>query len=147
MSGAWPTRDPATVAPGDPLPTVVRTPDRLAILLWCIAYWAPHRIHSDAEWARSEHYGDVVVNGPLINEYVLSSLAQWSGDPTCLRRFRVRQHATAVAGDTLTARSSVRRVGPDDGDGVRRVEVGFEVTKQDATVVASGEATLALPVH
>jgi hydroxyacyl-ACP dehydratase HTD2-like protein with hotdog domain len=146
MSAGRPTRDPATVTPGDPLPTVVRTPDRLAILLWCIAYWAPHRIHSDAEWARGEHYGDVVVNGPLINEYVVASLAEWSGDPTCLRRFRVRQQATAVAGDTLTARTSVRRVEPDDGDGVRRVVCGFDVTKQYGTLIASGEATLALPV-
>ena len=146
MSAGRPTRDPATVAPGDALPTVVRTPDRLTILLWCIAYWAPHRIHSDVEWARREQYGDVVVNGPLINEYVVFSLAQWSGDPTCLRRFRVRQHATAVAGDTLSARSSVRRVGPDDGDGVRRVDCAFEVTRPDGTLIASGEATMALPV-
>ena len=58
----------------------------------------------------------------------------------------MRQHATAVAGDTLTARTSVRQVGPDDGDGVRRVVCGFDVTKQDGTLIASGEATLALPV-
>jgi hydroxyacyl-ACP dehydratase HTD2-like protein with hotdog domain len=146
MSAARRTRDPDSVQVGDELPAVVRTPDRLAVLLWCICYWAAHRIHSDPEWARGEGYADMVVGGALINSYVVSGLSAWSGDPTCLRRFRVRQHATAVAGDTLSVRTSVLRVGSDDGRGVRRIDCGFQVTKDDGTLVSSGEAGLDLPV-
>ena len=146
MSGSRRTRDPATVRVGDALPAVVRSPDRLAVLLWCIGYWAVHRIHNDIEWARREGYADLVVGGALINSYVVKGLSDWSGDPTCLRRFRVRQHATAVAGDTLTARMSVLAIGPDVARGVRRVDCGFEVTKQDGTVISSGEAGLDLAV-
>ncbi len=146
VTGRRRTRDPATVQVGEALPPVVRTPDRLAVLLWCFGYWAVHRIHNDVEWARREGYADLVVGGALINSYVVEGLSDWSGDPTCLRRFRVRQHATAVAGDTLTARMSVLAVGPDVASGVRRVDCGFEVTKQDGTVISSGEAGLDLAV-
>jgi acyl dehydratase len=145
----WPL-DPRTAAVGDRLPTLVRTPDRLTMLLFCMSYWAPHRIHTDPEWARSEDYRDTVVNGPLINEFVVSVLSDWSGDPTHLRRFRVRNHAVAFAGDTLTVTASVTAVGPGDregdGDDMRSIECGFEVTRQDGTLMASGQATLAVPI-
>jgi len=133
------------LVPGSQMPDVVRTPTRVSCFLFAVAWWAPHRVHYDIELARAEGYEDVMVPGLLLNEYVVSALTGWTGDPLNLRRMDIRNLAPAYAGDRLLIESSVAEVA-DHGE---RVEVTFqyEITRTgpdggERVAVAAGRGTV-----
>jgi 3-methylfumaryl-CoA hydratase len=126
--------------PGSPLPELQRMPTRVTCFLFAVAWWAPHRVHYDIEWARHEGFGDVMVPGLLISEYVVTALTSWTGDPCHLRRLIVRNTGPAFAGEQLTVRSQVAGVATD-GDRTA-VTFDFTVSKDGGQSVASGQATV-----
>ena len=137
------TRRFADVTVGDELPGRVHTPTRLTLFLFGVAYWTPHRIHYDPEWARSEGYDDVLVTANLLSAYTAELLTEWAGDPGCLRTLQERNVAAAVAGDKLEITGRVAEVEPAPGGGLVRCDL--RVVKQDGTAVVEGRATVALP--
>jgi len=130
--------------PGDRLPRLVRYPTRVTCFLFAVAWWTPHRVHYDVEWAAHEGYGDVIVPGLLLNEYVVAAVTSWTGDPTTLRRLSVRYTAPAVAGDTLTLEPVVTDI--DEVSGLRTVTFAFEMLRQDDAKLLFGEATVVAPL-
>jgi hydroxyacyl-ACP dehydratase HTD2-like protein with hotdog domain len=134
---------PAALVPGAHLPVLVRRPTRVTCFLFAVAWWTPHRVHYDVEWAAQEGYDDVMVPGLLLNEYVVTALTAWTGDPTSLRRLTVRNTAPALAGDTLRVTSEV--TGVTEGDGVRTVALSFEMLRQDDRRILVGEARVEVP--
>jgi acyl dehydratase len=131
------------VAVGTELPTLVRTPTRLTLFLFGVAYWTSHRIHYDLEWARAEGFTDVLVTANLISAYSAELASTWAGDPGCLRALRERNLSAAFAGEELTVRGSVVALEPGADGGL--VRCALRVTKADGTIVVDGLATLHLP--
>jgi hydroxyacyl-ACP dehydratase HTD2-like protein with hotdog domain len=128
------------VSVGDDLPTATRTPTRLTLFLFGVAYWTAHRVHYDVEQARAEGYDDVLVTANLLSGYLAALTTDWAGDPSCLRTLTERNVFPAVAGDELTIRGSVTELIPDDGT----VRCALTVEKSDGSVVVTAEATLCL---
>lgn len=131
-----------TVNVGDELPPFTVTPTNVSVFLFGVAYWTPHRVHYDKEWARSEGYDDVLVTGPLMTGYLVRMLTAWSGDPAAVRRITLRNHAPAFAGDELTVRGAVSSV-VSNGSGGEAV-IAVSIVKQGDAEVVSGEAAVAL---
>ena len=139
------TRRFADVTVGDELPSRWHTPTRVTLFLFGVAYWTPHRIHYDVEWARAEGYTDVLVTANLLSAYSAELLTDWAGDPGCLRGLQERNLAPAVAGDSLEITGRVAEVepAPDAAGGLVRCDL--RVIKRDGTTVVEGRATVALP--
>ena len=131
-----------TVKVGDELPPLTVTPTNVSVFLFGVAYWTPHRVHYDKEWARSEGYDDVLVTGPLMTGYLVRMLTAWSGDPAAVKRIALRNHAPAFAGDELTVRGTVTSVSSRDAGG--EAVIAVSIVKHGDTEVVSGEAAVAL---
>jgi hydroxyacyl-ACP dehydratase HTD2-like protein with hotdog domain len=131
------------VAVGAELPTLVRTPTRLTLFLFGVAYWTSHRIHYDVDWARAEGFADVLVTANLISAYSAELATTWAGAPGCLRALRERNLNAAFAGEELTVGGRVAALEPGADGGL--VRCALWVTKADRTVVVDGHATLHLP--
>jgi 3-methylfumaryl-CoA hydratase len=131
------------LAPGSTLPVLVRTPSRVTCFLFAVAWWAPHRVHYDVEWARHEGYEDLMVPGLLINEYVVTAVTSWCGDPCNLRRLNIRNTGPAFAGDTITVAAEVAET--VSGKDHTAITFDFTVVKQAGQPVATGRATVEVP--
>jgi acyl dehydratase len=142
MSGR-PVRRFADVVIGEELPSLVRTPTRLTVFLFGVAYWTSHRIHYDPEWARAEGFGDVLVTANLLSAYSVEVVTGWAGDPACLRGLEERNVSPALAGDELTVRGRVAALEPAPRGGL--VRCALTVAKADGTTVVDGRAVLLLP--
>jgi hydroxyacyl-ACP dehydratase HTD2-like protein with hotdog domain len=129
------------ISVGDELPTATRTPTRLTLFLFGVAYWTAHRVHYDVELARAEGFDDVLVTANLLSGYLAALTTQWAGDPGCLRTLTERNLSPAVAGDELTIRGSVIELIQETGT----VRCALTVDKSDGSVVVTAEATLHLP--
>jgi 3-methylfumaryl-CoA hydratase len=131
------------LAPGTRLPALVRTPTRVTCFLFAVAWWTPHRVHYDVEWARHEGYEDLMVPGLLINEYAVTAVTSWTGDPSHLRHLTIRNTGPAFAGDTITVAAEVAEtVSRNDHTAIT---FDFTVVKQGDQPVATGRATVAVP--
>jgi 3-methylfumaryl-CoA hydratase len=130
--------------PGSQLPELHRTPTRVTCFLFAVAWWAPHRVHYDIEWARQEGFDDVMVPGLVISEYVVTALTSWTGDPYDLRRLSIRNTGPAFAGENLTVRAQVAGVTP--GEDRTAVTFDFTVSKDGGQPVATGQGTVEVPV-
>jgi 3-methylfumaryl-CoA hydratase len=131
--------------PGSPMPELHRTPTRVTCFLFAVAWWAPHRVHYDVEWADHEGFDDVMVPGLLISEYVVTALTSWTGDPCHLRRLTIRNTGPAFAGENLTVRAEVAEVATGLGDLVgdrTAVTFDFSVSKDGGQSVATGQGTV-----
>ena len=132
-------RSHSDVKVGDELSPLTVTPTNVSIFLFGVAFWTPHRVHYDREWARSEGYDDVLVTGPLMTGYLVRMLTAWSGDAASVKRLALRNHAPAFAGDELTVRGAVASVTPD-GEAV----IAVSIVKDGTAEVVSGEAAVGL---
>ena len=135
-------RSRGDVKVGDELPPLTVTPTNVSIFLFGVAFWTPHRVHYDKEWARAEGYDDVLVTGPLMTGYLVRMLTAWSGDALAVKRIALRNHAPAFAGDELTVRGTVSSVVSNDSGG--EAVIAVSIIKNRADEVVSGEAAVAL---
>lgn len=79
----------------------------------------------------------LVNQGPSNLAYITNMLAAWTGDPDCVRRFRVRFYNMVVPGDDLVAGGKVAAI---RDDGLVDCEVWLKM--RDGTVMLSGTATV-----
>lgn len=79
----------------------------------------------------------LVNQGPSNLAYITNMLAAWTGDPDCVRRFRVRFYNMVVPGDDLVAGGKVTAL---RDDGMVDCEVWLKL--RDGTVMLSGTATV-----
>ncbi len=100
-------------------------------------------MHYDVEWAREEGYEDLMVPGLLINEYVVTAVTSWTGDPSNLRRLTIRNTGPAFAGDTVTVAGEVAEAVRQEDRTV--ITFDFTVVKQGDQPVATGRATVEVP--
>lgn len=131
------------VRPGQQVPALRRKPTRVSVFLFGVAYWTPHRIHYDIEAAKAEGFGDVVVTANLLSAYSVEMLTRWTGDPQCVLELEERNHAPALAGESLTVTGQVLDIGETDGQ--RRARCSLRISKDDGTQVVSGQAVVRLP--
>jgi acyl dehydratase len=105
-----PTRDPASLKPGDALPAwekTFRTPDLVA---YGAATWDWHRLHYDLEYARAANLPNVVIDGQAYGALFARHALDWLGPRAFIRHLSFRMRAMAFAGDTLRAEGEVREV-------------------------------------
>jgi hydroxyacyl-ACP dehydratase HTD2-like protein with hotdog domain len=127
---------------GMEIPALVKHPSHVALFRFSAVTWNAHRIHYDAEYAASEGYPGVLVQGHLHGAYLTQLLLDWLGDAGTIRRFEWSNRRAATPGDTLTCRGRVTRVYQEEGTTLVDCELWEE--NQNGELCAPGAATLAL---
>ena len=131
------------VEEGAALPPLVRTPTRVGVFLYGVAYWTSHRIHYDKEWAQHEGYDDVLVTAGLMGPYLTQMLNAWAGSPWCIRRLSTTNRGYVHPGQRLTATGIVRKVTRDDQGGL--VECDVWLQRDDGSQPVVGSTVVWLP--
>jgi acyl dehydratase len=134
-----PRVDPAQVRPGDVLPEVAQTIERMDLVRYAGASGDFNPIHWNEEVARAVGLPGVIAHGMYSMGIAARMVAGWAGDPAAVKRLRVRFSAMIEPGQTLTAKGEVAEV---DGG---RVLVRFHAEDEKGDkVLSKGEAELEL---
>ena len=131
--------DLGKVRPGDTLPEVAETIERLDLVRYAAASGDFNPIHWNDEVARAVGLPGVIAHGMYSMGVATRMITGWAGDPAAIRRLRVRFSNMIEPGQTLTAKGEVAEV---DGN---RVLVRFHAEDEKGEkVLSKGEAELEL---
>jgi acyl dehydratase len=137
--GMSPRINLAEVQPGDALPEVADTIERLDLIRYAGASGDFNPIHWNDEVARAVGLPGVIAHGMYSMGIAARMVTGWVGDPAAVKRLRVRFSAMIEPGQTLTAKGAVAEV---DGG---RVLVRFTAEDEKGEkVLGKGEAELEL---
>ena len=127
------------VRPGDALPEVAETIERMDLVRYAGASGDFNPIHWNDEVARAVGLPGVIAHGMYSMAVATRVLTGWAGDPAAIRRLKVRFSAMIEPGQTLTAKGEVAEV---DGS---RILVRFHAEDEKGEkVLSKGEAELEL---
>jgi acyl dehydratase len=131
--------DPAAVRPGDTLPEVSETIERMDLVRYAGASGDFNPIHWNDDVAKAVGLPGVIAHGMYSMAIAARMISAWAGDPAALKRLRVRFSAMIEPGQTLTAKGEVAEV---DGN---RILVRFHAEDEKGEkVLNKGEAELEL---
>jgi hydroxyacyl-ACP dehydratase HTD2-like protein with hotdog domain len=128
---------------GSEIPALVKQPSQVALFRFSAVTWNSHRIHYDQEYAASEGYPNVLVQGHLHGAYLTQMLMDWIGPKGVLHNFQWSNRRSAFPGDTLTCRGRVTRIYEQSSRHQADCEIWEE--NQNGDVCAPGRATVSLP--
>ena len=98
---------------GDALPVLEKTFTAVDLFAYGAATWDWHRMHYDAELARSKGFAAPVIDGQMYGALFARVAMRWAGPRGFVTHMSLRMKSIAFAGDTLRAEGSVTEV---DGD-------------------------------
>jgi len=101
--------------PGDKLPPLEKTFTAVDLFAYGAATWDWHRMHYDAELARSKGFAAPVIDGQMYGAVFARAAMAWAGPRAFMTKMSLRMKSMAFAGDTLRAEGTVRSV---DGESV-----------------------------
>ena len=125
--------------PGDQLPTLEKTFTPVDLFAYGAATWDWHRMHYDAELARSKGFAAPVIDGQMYGALFARVAMRWAGPRAFVTKMSLRMKSMAFAGDTLRAEGSV--VSIDDNG---RIVVLEQKLMNGERVVAECTSSLSL---
>jgi acyl dehydratase len=134
MNQAAPQVSPTDVKVGDVLPELRRTPTRVTLFMFGVAYWTSHRAHYDVEFARA------LVTANLLSAYNAELVTSWAAAAGTLRSLEERSLSPAVAGDTVIARGTVVKV--EDVEDGRLAWCDLQIFTEAGVQVVQGTASV-----
>jgi acyl dehydratase len=130
----------AATSAGDSLPETSHSFDRAGLVRYAGASGDFNPIHWNQEFAESVGLPGVIGHGMLSMAVAARAVSDFAGDPTAIKRFRVRFSAMIQPGETLTISGEV--VSAENGT----VRVAFSgANDAGERVLSKGEAVLELP--
>jgi acyl dehydratase len=92
---------------GDTLPALEKTFTTVDLFAYGAATWDWHRMHYDAEYARSKGFPGPVIDGQMYGAVFARAAMQWAGPRAFITNLSLRMKSMAFAGDTLRAEGTV----------------------------------------
>jgi acyl dehydratase len=105
-----PTVDPATLAPGTPLPGWEHQFTEVDLVAYGAATWDWHRVHYDLAYAKSRKLPGVLIDGQVYGAIFAKLATRWAGPGAFLSGMGLKMRSMAFAGDALRAEGEVRSV-------------------------------------
>lgn len=125
---------------GTALPELTKRPTRTMLFRFSAVTWNAHRIHYDAEYARSERHPDVLVQATMHGGFLLEMLRRFVGPRGEVLEFKYSNRARALPDETLVYGGSVVAVHRQSS----QVECEIWGKKEDGTVCSPGTARVRL---
>jgi acyl dehydratase len=97
--------------PGDLLPPFEKTFTTVDLFAYGAATWDWHRMHYDAEHARSKGFAAPVIDGQMYGALFARLAMRWAGPRAFVTKMSLRMKSMAFAGDTLRAEGRVTSAG------------------------------------
>jgi len=98
---------------GDTLPVLEKTFTTVDLFAYGAATWDWHRMHYDAEYARSKGFPGPVIDGQMYGALFAAVAMKWAGPRASMRKMSLKMKSMAFAGDTLRAEGTVTEVNGD----------------------------------
>ena len=95
---------------GDALPPLEKTFTTVDLFAYGAATWDWHRMHYDAELARSKGFAAPVIDGQMYGAIFARVAMRWAGPRAFVTKMSLRMKSMAFAGDTLRAEGTVSSV-------------------------------------
>jgi acyl dehydratase len=96
--------------PGDALPPLEKAFTTVDLFAYGAATWDWHRMHYDAELARSKGFSGPVIDGQMYGALFARVAMQWAGPRAFMTNMSLRMKSPAFAGDTLRVEGSVTEI-------------------------------------
>jgi len=123
---------------GQELPPLSKVVTRVQIARYAGASGDFNPIHVDDEFARMVGLGGVIAHGLLTMGFASQAVSEWAGDPTALKKLKVRFAGMVRPGDTVTIRGRVSAVdaGQVTLDVWAETQTGEQVLTKGVAVIA-----------
>lgn len=128
---------------GQEVPTLVKHPTHIQMLMWGGAVDDYNPMHADSEIATQAGYPEPIVFGPLIWSFLTQMVTDWIGVEGWLSKISVRHNVPAYAGKDVTCRGSVTKKYVKDGEHYVELQLQADYEQQEQGTV--GVATVILP--
>lgn len=123
---------------GSEIPPLVKNITRGQMFMYSATTWDFHPGHYDREFARSQGFKDVYVDGPMVAAFMTQLVTDWVGLEGRLKKLSVTYKAMVFPGDTLTCRGRVTNKSVSDG--AKSIECEITLVNQNEVPVATGKA-------
>jgi acyl dehydratase len=105
-----PTRTAGEMSPGEDLPVLQKRFTAVDLVAYGAATWDWHRLHYDADYARSRKLPGAIVDGQAFGALLARASLEWAGPRAFIIRMSLRMKSMAFAGDTLRAEGAVSEI-------------------------------------
>ncbi|NWJ45987.1 MAG: dehydratase [Chloroflexi bacterium] len=130
---------------GDQLPSLTKAPvTHVQLVRYAGASGDFNPLHTDSDVGKAVGIGGTIAHGMLIMGFVGQMVSDYLGDPTNLRRFRVRFQNMTRLGDVITCSGYVVSKYEEAGKGYIEAQVQAVDATGDRKVAGSFIATLSL---
>lgn len=136
------TIDPATIQPGDELPTWVLDVTATRIVAGAIATRDFMPVHHDRDYANQQGAADIFANILSDTAWCSRFLTDWAGPNAMVRRLAIRLGVPLHPGHTLTFTGKV--AGVHSGGAATQVDIEFTAVNEMGEHVG-GTATIDIP--
>jgi acyl dehydratase len=96
--------------PGEKLPSLEKTFTTVDLFAYGAATWDWHRMHYDAEFARSRGFAAPVIDGQMYGAILARAAMSWAGPRAFMTKMSFRMEAMSFAGDALRAEGEVASI-------------------------------------
>jgi acyl dehydratase len=107
------TKRPSGVRAGEKLPALEKRFTAVDLVAYGAATWDWHRLHYDADYARSRKLPGAIVDGQAFGALLARAALDWAGPRAFIAKMSLRMKSMAFAGDTLRAEATVAEVRND----------------------------------
>ncbi|MBL7176076.1 MAG: MaoC family dehydratase N-terminal domain-containing protein [Desulfobacteraceae bacterium] len=128
---------------GQEIPTLVKHPTHIQMLMWGGAVDDYNPMHADNEIATRAGYSEPIVFGPLIWSFLVQMLSGWLGVDGWLKKIAVRHHLPALAGDDVVCRGKITDKYVKDGEHYVELQIQADYPSREGGT--TGSATVILP--
>jgi acyl dehydratase len=104
------TKTASSVQVGEDLRPLEKRFTAVDLVAYGAATWDWHRLHYDADYARSRKLPGVIVDGQAFGALLARAALDWAGPRAFIAKMSLRMKSMAFAGDTLRAEGAVSEV-------------------------------------
>jgi len=128
---------------GQDIPTLVKSPTHIQMLMWGGAVDDYNPMHADNKVAERAGYKEPIVFGPLVFSFLVQMVTSWMGPDAWLKKIMVRHNAPAFAGDEIVCRGKITNKYVKDQE--HCVELQIEADYPSTGRGTFGSAVVTLP--
>jgi acyl dehydratase len=128
---------------GQEVPTLIKHPTHIQMLMWGGAVDDYNPMHADNEIATRAGYPEPIVFGPLIWSFLVQMVTDWIGVEGWLSKISVRHNAPSYAGKDVACRGSVTDKYVRDGE--HYVDLKVQADYEGLAEGTVGMASVILP--
>jgi acyl dehydratase len=104
------TKTVSSVEAGENLRPLEKRFTAVDLVAYGAATWDWHRLHYDADYARSRKLPGAIVDGQAFGALLARAALDWAGPRAFIAKMSLRMKSMAFAGDTLRAEGAVSEV-------------------------------------